>query len=841
MPLAGPLLVSLSTMRNWPAALLLILAVLPALAQAQMYRWVDDAGAVHYSQGLDSVPERYRAQARSLDLDWPRPTPAPGGKSLSPPPSLAPAVPLPVPPRARWGPSGALPEITRVSFPQGSYILVDAMINSQGPVKLLLDTGSHQTHVSAQAVRTLGISAPSYPCHSCEVEMIGGTRVVREVQILSLRVGDAEMTGPTFMDDTDSHDGLGAVGVLGRSFLDNFRVTMDFRQQVVALVPAASGGSGNRDPSVAAARVTRMPFPPHPHILVSSTINGRGPITLVLDTGAPYTWLSAKALRSVGISTENAESETLPGRKVRAVRVDVASVEVGAAKVGPLKIGTFVELETVAGADGLLGLDFLRNFTVTIDPTESVVTLERSDIPEGRSVTTHPRESIVTRGSPGDSRAPSAMPLQLEGWPLVGLAALVGLGVCAFWMVRLRRQGGHSAPGRQGHLECPQCSAHLTRLVGGEGIEVNWCERCKGTWHDKGILDEFSRESHLPRLLQEQPASSQYPSDRRCPRCGVPMEKSTLGAEKFVVDRCRSCQGLWLDHGEVARLGQLSEARPQPAMACPRCRSALEERAGPEGVVAAVCSQCWGAWYDRGELSFLASRHGELKDLLDRPAPQGLSAARCPRCEGLLEEAGLGPGKLRVERCQKCAGVWLASAEKGKLEELVARRRPPVDRTAGTTDGLVVHLGRTKAILLVLGSLSLVLLVAGVGLFDGGEWWDVALGGSLMAPIGFGLLYVLYRLCRRRLALIVNREGIVDDTAPFSAGMMKWAEIAELLVQGSDRPAQLILWIVPKRSNPNSRLKDIHIPQTALRMSPGMFVREIRRYCPETVQIRWKP
>lgn len=87
----------------------------------------------------------------------------------------------------------------------------------------------------------------------------------------------------------------------------------------------------------------------------------------------------------------------------------------------------------------------------------------------------------------------------------------------------------------------------------------------------------------------------------------------------------------------------------------------------------------------------------------------------------------------------------------------------------------------------------------------------------------------------------MNREGIVHNTTPFSAGMMRWAEIAELLVQGSQQQAQLILWIVPERSNPKRRLRDIHIPLTALRMSPGMFVREIRRYCPETVQIHWKP
>lgn len=284
------------------------MSLLAAPAEAQTYRWVDEHGAVHFPQGLESIPERYRSQARSLDLGSPRPTPGPAEKPLSPSPSLAPTVPLPASPPARWGPSGALPEITRVSFPRSSHILVMAMINGKGPVQLVLDTGSHQTYVSAQAVRTLGISAPSYPCRSCEIEIIGGTMVVRQVQILSLRVGDAEMTGPAFIDDTDFYDRLGAVGVLGRNFLDNFRVTIDSRQQVVTLVPTTISGPGTHDPSFAAANVTRISFPPHPYILVSSAINGRGPITLILDTGAPRTRLSAKALRSLGISPKNAES-----------------------------------------------------------------------------------------------------------------------------------------------------------------------------------------------------------------------------------------------------------------------------------------------------------------------------------------------------------------------------------------------------------------------------------------------------------------------------------------------------------------------------------------------------
>lgn len=38
----------------------------PAPGDSRMYRWRDDGGRVHYSQGLDSVPERFRASAEPL-------------------------------------------------------------------------------------------------------------------------------------------------------------------------------------------------------------------------------------------------------------------------------------------------------------------------------------------------------------------------------------------------------------------------------------------------------------------------------------------------------------------------------------------------------------------------------------------------------------------------------------------------------------------------------------------------------------------------------------------------------------------------------------------------------
>jgi hypothetical protein len=121
--------------------------------------------------------------------------------------------------------------------------------------------------------------------------------------------------------------------------------------------------------------VAKISFTPGSPVLVSAKINGAGPITLILDTGADRTLVSPSALSNLGISFENALRGVVSGitGASYAEAVWVNSVEVEEARVGPLLI--IVHEADLKGAEGLLGRDFLANFNVTIDAKERIVTL----------------------------------------------------------------------------------------------------------------------------------------------------------------------------------------------------------------------------------------------------------------------------------------------------------------------------------------------------------------------------------------------------------------------------------------------------------------------------------
>ena len=191
-----------------------LLLALPGTAGAQIYRWVDERGVPHYTEGIDSVPERFRATAVLLSL---RNEP-PGA-----PTSAA---------GASGGPAAA--GETTIKFSPGQRIMVDSRINGTTPARLLLDTGADRTVVAPRVIAAAGISLTRGTAAGT-MKGATGEAQVQSVPVESIEVGAAKVDRLVVI----SHDidQSGVDGLLGRDFLDQFTVTIDNAQGVVTLSP----------------------------------------------------------------------------------------------------------------------------------------------------------------------------------------------------------------------------------------------------------------------------------------------------------------------------------------------------------------------------------------------------------------------------------------------------------------------------------------------------------------------------------------------------------------------------------------------------------------------------
>ena len=105
----------------------------------------------------------------------------------------------------------------------------------------------------------------------------------------------------------------------------------------VLSLPTSPSPPQDLQPALSKNEPSKISFRPGSPILVQVRINGAGPLTMILDTGADRTLLLPSALGKLGISIENAERVLLSG--VTGISygsaVWVNSVEVGRATGRP--------------------------------------------------------------------------------------------------------------------------------------------------------------------------------------------------------------------------------------------------------------------------------------------------------------------------------------------------------------------------------------------------------------------------------------------------------------------------------------------------------------------------
>ena len=197
-------------MRRVALPLTLMLFTTPAIAE--IFKYTDDRGINHYVEGIQSVPQQYRARAVPLGLSNDGSTPAPSG--------IVGAV--------RSAQGG-----TTITYAPGQRIIVNATVNGTTAAQLLLDTGADRTMINPRVLAAAGVSL-ARPVGSAVVSGVAGSQQMQFVTINSLDVAGATVGRLTVA--AHGVDGVGD-GLLGRDFLDQFTVNIDSAKGVVTLTP----------------------------------------------------------------------------------------------------------------------------------------------------------------------------------------------------------------------------------------------------------------------------------------------------------------------------------------------------------------------------------------------------------------------------------------------------------------------------------------------------------------------------------------------------------------------------------------------------------------------------
>ena len=125
--------------------------------------------------------------------------------------------------------------------------------------------------------------------------------------------------------------------------------------------------------------------------------------------------------------------------------------------------------------------------------------------------------------------------------------------------------------GRKRSADCPVCEQGLTEEAY-EGVTIDRCGICGGTWLDEGELDTIveTREKtfssrmvvKLKVLAEWKVLHGETESDRRCPRCTTPMRTANYQeVPGLQIEKCAKNCGVWLDRNELEKIQVYEENR----------------------------------------------------------------------------------------------------------------------------------------------------------------------------------------------------------------------------------------------------------------------------------------
>ena len=273
----------------------------------------------------------------------------------------------------------AKPTILPVSVENGQ-LFVNANINAQGPFPMLFDTGSVEA-ITPKTATALGLSVEG----GGTVRGSGERAVsVALTHLQTLRLGGAELSEialpviplPQFITDRGNRAPL--AGLIGFGVLSRFAVRLSYDDQTLTLIPAGDfrySGTGERVPLSFADKTP----------VISAVADGV-PGSFEIDTGSS----TALVLQRGFVEQHGLEARHPDGLRIKVGGVggvfDTVATRLDRFDLAASKIERpAVEFPSrdeggipVAGIDGSIGYQILRQFVITFDYSRREIWFERS-------------------------------------------------------------------------------------------------------------------------------------------------------------------------------------------------------------------------------------------------------------------------------------------------------------------------------------------------------------------------------------------------------------------------------------------------------------------------------
>jgi Zn-finger nucleic acid-binding protein len=96
-----------------------------------------------------------------------------------------------------------------------------------------------------------------------------------------------------------------------------------------------------------------------------------------------------------------------------------------------------------------------------------------------------------------------------------------------------------------------------------KGIEVDYCDECKGMWLDAQELDELEDTVYTKDDLKGTMIFSSQPTEYPCPHCQSPLKRFEYRLYSLELEFCENGHGFWLDENEAERVLELMKKREQ--------------------------------------------------------------------------------------------------------------------------------------------------------------------------------------------------------------------------------------------------------------------------------------